>query len=332
MNLTTWIDVAIGLTLIYLGVSLFVTIINEYIAQMLNLRGRQLRAALNKLIDNDAIKQTLLKNPALEPFFTERPKKKGFYVLFDELKRLLAIFFPINRLPSYVDPNILGRMLIGSLPSAGNTHNAASQISATIDKLPDSSLKIQLQAIVRTSGSTIENFSTAISDWLDRSLTMMSESYKRNLQIISFGVGLAIAVILNINTITLTQHLYRDKETRDATTSLAIQIAEQTNKASFEQCINLPRDKFMSDNACAPFKGLVDAIQTRNSTLGLLPIGWPEGVLKLLSATLTDWLGWFMTALAVSLGAPFWFDLLNKVVSVRHGIRKPEIEQPVKKT
>ncbi|MCO6427820.1 hypothetical protein [Nitrosomonas communis] len=333
MNLTTWIDVAIGLTLIYLGVSLFVTIINEYIAQMLNLRGRQLRAALNKLIDNDAIKQTLLKNPALEPFFTEQPKKKGFYIIFDELKRLLITFFPTNRLPSYVDPNILGRMLIGSLLSAGNTHNAVNQISATIDKLStDSALTIQLQAIVRTSGSTIENFSTAISDWLDRSLTMMSESYKRNLQIISFGVGLAIAVTLNINTITLTQHLYRDKETRDATTSLAIQIAEQTNKASFEQCINLPRDKLMSDNACAPFKGLVDAIQTRNSTLGLLPIGWPEGVLKLLSATLTDWLGWFMTALAVSLGAPFWFDLLNKVVSVRHGIRKPEIEQPVKKT
>lgn len=339
MNLTTWIDVAIGLTLIYLGVSLFVTIINEYIAQMLNLRGQQLRTALNTLIDDDMIKQKLVKSPALESFFKKQSKKKGFHEVLNVLKQLLFIFFPTNRLPSYVDPNILGRMLVGSLSASSvnagnltNTNNAVSQISATIDNLPNSSIKTQLQAIIRTSGSTIENLSTAVSDWLDRSLTMMSESYKRNLQIISFGVGLTIAVILNINTITLTQHLYRDKETRDATTSLAIQIAEQTNKASFEQCINLPRDKFMSDNACAPFKGLIDAIQTRNSTLGLLPIGWPEGVLKLLSATLTDWLGWFMTALAVSLGAPFWFDLLNKVVSVRHGIRKPEIEQPAKKT
>ena len=55
MNLTTWIDVTIGLTLIYLGVSLFVTIINEYIAQMLNLRGKQLHTALKQLIDNETI-------------------------------------------------------------------------------------------------------------------------------------------------------------------------------------------------------------------------------------------------------------------------------------
>jgi len=27
--------------------------------------------------------------------------------------------------------------------------------------------------------------------------------------------------------------------------------------------------------------------------------------------------GWMITALALSLGAPFWFDLLNKVVQIR---------------
>jgi 3D (Asp-Asp-Asp) domain-containing protein len=41
MNLTIWIDVAIGLSVIFLGTSLFVTIINEYVAQALDLRGRR---------------------------------------------------------------------------------------------------------------------------------------------------------------------------------------------------------------------------------------------------------------------------------------------------
>jgi|CXWL01.1.fsa_nt_gi hypothetical protein len=324
MNLTTWVDVAIGLALIYLGVSLFVTIINEYIAQMLNLRGRQLHIALNQLIDNEAIKQTLVQSPALESFFKDQPGNKGFHVVINVFKQLLVFFLPTNRLPSYVDTNVLGRMLVGSLSSPGKADNAVSQILEKIDELPDSSLKTQLQAIARTSGSTIENLVTAVSDWLNRSLTMLSESYKRNLQIISFGIGLAIAVMLNINTITLTQDLYLNKELRDATTALAIQITEQTNKESIEKCSKLPPDKSMSDITCAPFKRLMDVIQKHDTTLGKIPIGRPEGFLKSFPTSPIDWCGWLLTALAVSLGAPFWFDLLNKVVSIRHGMRKPE--------
>jgi len=36
--------------------------------------------------------------------------------------------------------------------------------------------------------------------------------------------------------------------------------------------------------------------------------------------------GWLLTALALSLGAPFWFDLFNKLVNMRHGMGKPEVK------
>lgn len=39
------------------------------------------------------------------------------------------------------------------------------------------------------------------------------------------------------------------------------------------------------------------------------------------------WLGWLITALAVSLGAPFWFDLLNKFIVVRSTV-KPHEKSP----
>jgi len=32
-------------------------------------------------------------------------------------------------------------------------------------------------------------------------------------------------------------------------------------------------------------------------------------------------LGWLITALAISLGAPFWFDLLNKLMTLRGSIK-----------
>jgi hypothetical protein len=40
-------------------------------------------------------------------------------------------------------------------------------------------------------------------------------------------------------------------------------------------------------------------------------------------------LGWILTILAVSLGAPFWFDMLNRVVAIRSAGKAPE-EAPKK--
>lgn len=37
-------------------------------------------------------------------------------------------------------------------------------------------------------------------------------------------------------------------------------------------------------------------------------------------------LGWFITLLAISLGAPFWFDVLNKIVNVRNAGVKPSTQ------
>jgi hypothetical protein len=72
-----------------------------------------------------------------------------------------------------------------------------------------------------------------------------------------------------------------------------------------------------------------------------LPIGWtpPEdkwpGLHFWTSDFWTDWLiqlrlhgfGWLLTAFAVSLGAPFWFDMLNKFIVVRSTV-KPKEKSP----
>ena len=63
-----------------------------------------------------------------------------------------------------------------------------------------------------------------------------------------------------------------------------------------------------------------------------LPIGWHKGDLSRVFASvpsfLTAILGWLMTAVAASLGAPFWFDTLNKIVTIRAGGRAPAEKNP----
>jgi hypothetical protein len=54
-------------------------------------------------------------------------------------------------------------------------------------------------------------------------------------------------------------------------------------------------------------------------------LGW-RGSLK--DNTGQDWFervfGWLLTVLALSLGAPFWFDLLNKFVNIRSNGKSPD--------
>jgi hypothetical protein len=156
------------------------------------------------------------------------------------------------------------------------------------------------------------------SNWADQSLTVLGESYKRNLRAISFFIGLGVAVAFNIDTLFLTEHLYRNKESRDATVALALKITEKTDKEVFDACLTLPLEKRKADPAAQSCSDWWITSKSRASR-GASCRSAGRTHLQVTSIP-----GWLLTALALSLGAPFWFDLLNKIVNVRHGIAKPE--------
>ena len=300
MSLTAWVDVAIGLALVYLGASLFVTVINEYIGQIVNLRGRKLLESLGKLVPEGALKSELGKIRALEPFFGGQSQKAT----------------------SYIDPTVLAWSLVGIVKKEAGTNPTG--IPKLVDAL-DPALATQLAAVAGAAADKMEQLTATVGDWIDRSLKMLGEGYRRTLQLISFGIGFVLAGLFNLDTVALTGHLYRDKEAREAAVAIAVQVAEGTDKQAFDTCLAMAPKQRKEEPACAPFLGLIDAVQGQNAWLGQLPIGWPapNGVWP----WITRVVGWLLTALAVSLGAPFWFDLLNKFVNVRHGMRKPQPKQ-----
>jgi hypothetical protein len=68
----------------------------------------------------------------------------------------------------------------------------------------------------------------------------------------------------------------------------------------------------------------------RIQTLGL-PIGWDAIDDSWWDQIYWHLLGWLLTALAISLGAPFWFDLLNKFIVIRSAV-KPHEKGPEKES
>jgi hypothetical protein len=316
MDLTALVDVAIGLTVIYLGASLFVTALNEYVSQTLKLRGRQVAYDLSKLINGDGNAERVIgylkTNPALTKFF--EPGCKW-----------------VSKLPSYVDPKVLAQTLIGGARKEPDAAATLDTVVTSLKSLPDSQLKTQLLALSQSTSKSVDELVENVSKWADQTLTMMGEVYKKKLQWISFGIGLVMAIVFNIDTVTITTRLYRDKEARAAAVAVAENVTT-VSKADFDACSKIDLDQARRDDKCKALVGLVETVREHNRKLGTLPFGRPDvdGIgaffTSLTTTTLHQIVGWLLTGLAVALGAPFWFDFLNKLVNVRHGMRKPDSE------
>ena len=152
----------------------------------------------------------------------------------------------------------------------------------------------------------------------------MGDAYKRTVQKKSFFYGLVIAVTMNINTIDITKALYQSNTLRDS----MVQIAESTiqyDKEKLVNCWKMPEDEREQDDHCKKHEELVKLITKEDPAMETgLPIGWTSPAeFKEKAFNPINWLGWFLTALALSMGAPFWFDFLNKFVNIRHAMLKP---------
>ncbi|HTQ04738.1 MAG TPA: hypothetical protein VMI54_12820 [Polyangiaceae bacterium] len=307
---TALLDVAIGLSLVYLAASLFVTIVNEFIATTFKLRGKELARHLTELLG--PLEDVAKNNPA-------------FKTLLDKQRKVR----------SYVDPNVLAQVIVASLSTTAPlgvaqgapapAAPAGPDLMQAISNLPDSRIKSVLWTLAQTSKNDVEKLVTSTSQWVDRSLTVLGESYKKQMQWITLGLGIVIAVGGNIDTLQTVARLYSDKELRDDMVVAAEQYTKQVTPTIADTCAKLVPAERAKDPACAPVQAMATAIAGRNKTFGKLPLGWQTTTLGDIfgCAFPLKVLGWFLTAIAISLGAPFWFDLLNRFVNLRHTIERP---------
>lgn len=196
----------------------------------------------------------------------------------------------------------------------------AQQIKQVIESIPKSliqsiyTLANRAQARVEIAETDINQLRKEIELWFDRSMERTSGVYKRNAKGVAILLGFVIALTANADTFQIASSLSKDSVLRSAVTSYAQRTVSKCPKESLEDCI-------------------VNELNPALTNISL-PIGWNFKQLqrdrKSRFFTVTDALavlkkilGWFLTGLAVSMGANFWFDLLGKVINVRNAGPKP---------
>jgi len=240
--------------------------------------------------------------------------------------------------PSYLSSETFATALIQQLkeelkgmldnPQNANTSGAIIEIKNKIndsDKIP-TSLKETLTTLADRASlkaSEADNkllmFQQEIETWFDRSMDRASGVYKRNAQLLCFFLGFAIAIMFNLDSLFLAHRLSQDTAMRTALAGGAETIVKDSttqNSQSFDpdklqENINslLGNSSFIApitENA----GNLVDC--SENQLTCPLEPGIPNFG-KVFSAVV----GWIITALAIYMGAPFWFDILGKLVNVR---------------
>jgi hypothetical protein len=169
-----------------------------------------------------------------------------------------------------------------------------------------------------------------IAAWYDSAMDRVSGAYKRATQKLLLGIGITVAVVLNVNTIAIAHHLFRDDVERATLVAQAESVARDSSFVTGS-----------SQQQFARARATLDSLR--------LPIGWDDmqltppwdthvvrdasgaersvTELRLWAYVFEPLVGWTLAALAAMLGAPFWFDLLNKVMVVRSTV-KPHEKSP----
>jgi hypothetical protein len=212
--------------------------------------------------------------------------------------------------------------------SAGDTGDAITKGAIDwVDKLPQSRIRDLLDVAARTAGTDSDKVRAFLEQWFEGQMERVSGWYKRITQWILLIIGAVTAAALNIDATSMAESLYRNDALRE------VIVAEASAKTANPEVASST-----SQTPSAAFQEL------RSYSF---PIGWswtgtwpepvpqcaaagqPSGSCSLgLSGVILLILGWAITAVAVSLGAPFWFDLLNKFMVIRSTVKPFEKSLP----
>ncbi len=302
------LEVVIGIIFIYWLMSIICSSITEMIARMLSLRSKNLEEGIRNLLNDGSdypkeFGKEVYKHPLVSKL---APHKKGGK----------------EKKPSYIPARIFALALFDVIfPEDYDQPKSITSLREMVTKIEDKEIKKTLLPLIDTAGDDLDKARRNIEIWFDDGMDRISGWYKRKTQIILLLVGFVVTILLNVDTLQIINSLANDNAYREMIVTAAVSSVEQQNAATENQSSADEAESSAGGAITSQLKTINEA-QRLLQNIGL-PIGWQERP-KMGFRVVYKILGLFITILAVSQGAPFWFDVLNKVVNLRGTGKKPE--------
>jgi hypothetical protein len=353
------LDLAIGLSFVFLLFSLVVTALNELLLSFFDQRAKLLEEGIKELLGQN---ETTIKN-----FFAH-----GLIDSSSRQKEGKPSYIPADAFVSAVLDEVSKFTVDPAAPRKVRDAETFAMALAAPELDANPKLKQSLLALFDRAGGDLATFKLEIGHWFDGSMDRVAGWYKRLTQQVLFGLALVAAIACNVDALHIMQGLTADPKLRDgvvdAATGYVTKRAESDVKSPKEKVTTVapaPNTSPAADGATpvtvaetkAPtsteprpktpqeLKALTKQVQDSLAQLNAvsLPVGWGDSQYNYFfkdsghgggwgevpdtgwnwSHLLTALFGWLITALAASLGAPFWFETLQRFVNIRGNGRSP---------
>lgn len=347
------IDVAIGLIFIYLILSLVCTSIMEGLAGGTDWRRKNLEKGLMNLFGDKGMVKRFFDHPLIKALKEDGtppsyiPSKTFAAALIDLLVPTVIVA------PGATDPKIPTFVVAAAYPTVAELREA-------ITKLPNNDLRVTLALLLNEAVTEGKTLSAVIETWFNNGMERTSAWYKQKTQRLVFLFAFILTVSINADTIEIAQQLYTNPSLRQALVAQAQEYAKKNpsppqtgtpEKSSpapavdldsiqkleglglklgwnnYSSCLFNNKSKQKTYSSCSVVKKPVQINHSSSSADSKTkqpkshPCWW---------IFLAKFVGLLITTLAISQGSPFWFDMLNKIISIR-GVGKSPEEKAAKK-
>lgn len=187
--------------------------------------------------------------------------------------------------PAYID----ARHFAAALTELLQARSPGKPIAAAVAEIPDRQLRDGLQAMLARGDGDLAAFQAALAAWFDGAMARLSGWYKRQSQAIAFVAALGIAALLNADPLRVTALVW-------SRPILAQSLAGGMNGQPVP----------------------LDDVLARLDTTALIGwSGWSAAHGGVAGTLVPMVLGWIVAAAASLFGAPFWFDVLQRIAWIR---------------
>jgi hypothetical protein len=310
------IDVLIGLVMVFLLMSLVCSTISEQISAALCRRQRMLLKGIRELLQDEDLVDAFYKHPRIWSLY------RGEY---DQAKKT-------GKLPSYIPTEAFSAAIIDIAARGRDPSNAVHAgpeapvlsldlLRRNVGNIGTPQVQRLMISAIDSAQGDIKKVKESIDAWFDGTMDRVAGWYKREVQLSLFVIGAVLTIVIDVDTIEIARDLYKDPARRQAAVAMATAVTQQSRTAGT-----------MSDSLAL---GRI-AKAAMDSLHGLgIPVAWADVDVAGWPKTGSSWSaigghalrsssGWLITAVAISFGAPFWFDLLNKVMVIRSTVKPRE--------
>lgn len=297
------LDVLIGLVTVYLVFGLACTAAVEAIAAWLKVRSGNFDAAINELFHGDL------------------NQSQSFVKAFYEHPLVQTLSKGKDGRPSFIPPETVGLVVEAIVTANGTTASLVKAVEALPGTSKSNHIKGLLEIFVNRANEDAAVFRRAVETHFNAVMDRMSGWVKRRQQTVALIISAVFVIGANVDTISLATSLASNPESLATMVKTADELLENARANEDRVKADAEAREETITQATIQYNNALVAYETATSVTksAALQFGWKGWWTE--KSTWSDILmkvvGLLVSIFAVSLGAPFWFDVLQRFMQIR---------------